>query len=233
MKKGSGVYRLAAPVSYNQTVTNRELSAIDRLLAGANDALRTIAAPAGRPARENPAGLIKESQLSPSEKSHAAGLMRVNHAGEVAAQALYKGHASVARDAEIEKQMQSAAAEEFDHLAWCEQRIQELGEEPSRLSPVWYAGAYTIGAVSGILGDKWSLGFIAETERQVVEHLDKHLDGLPREDARSRAIVEQMRDEEAEHGEKAIEAGAADLPPPVKTLMRFAAKFMTRTAYWV
>jgi ubiquinone biosynthesis monooxygenase Coq7 len=233
VKKGSGVYRLAALVSYNQTVTNRELSAIDRLLAGANDALRTIAAPAGRPARENPAGLIKESQLSSSEKSHAAGLMRVNHAGEVAAQALYKGHASVARDAEIEKQMQSAAAEEFDHLAWCEQRIQELGEEPSRLSPVWYAGAFTIGAVSGILGDKWSLGFIAETERQVVEHLDKHLDGLPREDARSRAIVEQMRDEEAEHGEKAIEAGAADLPPPVKTLMRFAAKFMTRTAYWV
>lgn len=159
--------------------------------------------------------------------------MRVNHAGEVAAQALYKGHATVARDHSIQQQMEQAASEEFDHLAWCEQRIEELGEEPSRLSPVWYAGAYAIGAVSGILGDKWSLGFIAETERQVCEHLDTHLAGLPPEDARSRAIVRKMRDEEAEHGEKAIAAGAAELPGPVKTLMRLTAKVMTRTAYWV
>ncbi len=214
-------------------MTKRELSPIDRLLAGAGDALRTIAAPAGRPARENPAGMIRETDLDPRAKSHAAGLMRVNHAGEIAAQALYKGHATVARDARIEKQMQRAAAEESDHLAWCEQRLQELGEEPSRLSPVWYAGAYAIGAVSGILGDKWSLGFIAETERQVCEHLDTHLDGLPPQDARSRAIIEQMRDEEAEHGENAVEAGAAELPGPVKTLMRLTAKVMTRTAYWV
>lgn len=212
---------------------NRELSTLDRLLAGADDALRTIAAPAGRPARDNPAGLIKDPPLTTSQKSHAAGLMRVNHAGEVAAQALYKGHASVARDTSIERQMQQAAAEELDHLAWCEQRIHELGEQPSRLSPVWYAGAYAIGAVSGILGDKWSLGFIAETEKQVVEHLDSHLDGLPAEDARSRAIIEQMRDEEAEHGENALAAGAADLPQPVKRLMRLTAKVMTRTAYWL
>ena len=214
-------------------MTKRELSPIDRLLAGAGDALRTIAAPAGRPARENPAGLIQEVDLDSRAKSHAAGLMRVNHAGEIAAQALYKGHATVARDASIEEQMQRAAAEESDHLAWCEQRLQELGEEPSRLSPVWYAGAYAIGAISGILGDKWSLGFIAETERQVCEHLDTHLDGLPPQDARSRAIIEQMRDEEAEHGENAVEAGAAELPGPVKTLMRLTAKVMTRTAYWV
>lgn len=214
-------------------MTNRNLSPLDRLIAGADDALRTIAAPAARPARENPATLITESNLNPRQKSHSAGLMRVNHAGEVAAQALYKGHATVARDTNIEQQMQDAAAEEFDHLAWCEQRLQELGEEPSRLSPVWYAGAYAIGAVSGILGDKWSLGFIAETERQVCEHLDTHLEGLPPEDARSRAIIEQMRDEEAEHGNKAIEAGAAPLPGPVKTLMRLTAKVMTRTAYWV
>ena len=159
--------------------------------------------------------------------------MRVNHAGEVAAQALYKGHATVARDNGIQQQMEHAASEEFDHLAWCEQRIQELGEEPSRLSPVWYAGAYAIGAVSGILGDKWSLGFIAETERQVCEHLDTHLAGLPPEDVRSRAIVRKMRDEEAEHGENAIAAGAAELPGPVKRLMRITAKVMTRTAYWV
>lgn len=212
---------------------NRELSTLDRLLSGADDALRTIAAPAGRGARENPAGLIKEPPLTTSQKSHAAGLMRVNHAGEVAAQALYRGHASVARDSDIEQQMQQAAAEEYDHLAWCEERIQELGEKPSKLSPLWYAGAYAIGAVSGILGDKWSLGFIAETEKQVVEHLESHLDGLPAEDARSRAIIEQMRDEEAEHGQKALEAGAADLPRPVKRLMRLTAKVMTRTAYWV
>lgn len=214
-------------------MTKRELSPIDRLLAGAGDALRTIAAPAGRPARENPAGLIKEPNLDPRQKAHAAGLMRVNHAGEIAAQALYKGHATVARDTSVEKQMQRAANEESDHLAWCEQRLRELGEEPSRLSPVWYAGAYAIGAISGILGDKWSLSFIAETERQVCEHLDTHLDGLPPEDARSRAIIEQMRDEEAEHGEDAVEAGAAELPGPVKTLMRLTAKVMTRTAYWV
>jgi ubiquinone biosynthesis monooxygenase Coq7 len=214
-------------------VTNRKLSALDRLLAGANDALRTVAAPAGRPARNSPADSIEESDLSDVQKSHSAALMRVNHAGEVAAQALYKGHATVASDNNVERQMQQAAAEEFDHLAWCEQRIRELGERPSRLSPMWYAGAYAIGAASGMLGDKWSLGFIAETERQVCEHLDGHLDGLPEADARSRAIVEKMRDEEAAHGENAIAAGATDLPGPVKTLMRLTAKVMTRTAYWV
>lgn len=159
--------------------------------------------------------------------------MRVNHAGEVAAQALYKGHAAVARDSSIERQMQQAAAEEFDHLAWCEQRIHELGETPSRLSPVWYAGAFAIGAASGALGDKWSLGFIAETERQVCEHLDTHLQGLPAEDSKSRAIVAQMRDEEQRHGEDAVAAGAAELPKPVKRLMQLTARIMTRTAYWV
>ena len=214
-------------------MTIRKFSPIDRLLAGADNALRTVAAPAGRPARDYPAHTIEEPALSAAQRSHAAGLMRVNHAGEVAAQALYKGHATVARDKTIQEQMQHAAAEEFDHLAWCEQRIQELGEAPSRMSPIWYAGAYAIGAASGLLGDKWSLGFIAETERQVCAHLDTHLDALPVEDARSRAIVETMRDEEAQHGESAVAAGAVDLPGPVKTLMRLTAKVMTRTAYWV
>jgi ubiquinone biosynthesis monooxygenase Coq7 len=232
-KKGSGVYRQTARFRYNPIVTIRELSPIDRLLAGADKALRTVAAPAGRPARDYPAGSIEEHDLNAAQRSHAAGLMRVNHAGEVAAQALYQGHAMVARDKTIQEQMQHAAAEEFDHLAWCEQRIQELGEEPSRMSPIWYAGAYAIGAASGLLGDKWSLGFIAETERQVCAHLDRHLDGLPAEDAKSRAIVETMRDEEAQHGESAVAAGAVDLPGPVKTLMRLTAKVMTRTAYWV
>jgi len=214
-------------------VNKRELSPVDRLLAGANNALRTVATPAGRPARDNPAAAIADPNLTTSQKSHAAGLMRVNHAGEIAAQALYQGHATVARDKDIEQQMQRAADEEFDHLAWCEQRLDELGQTPSKLAPIWYAGAFAIGAASGILGDKWSLGFIAETERQVCAHLDSHLDGLPEEDARSRAIVETMRDEEEEHGENAINAGAAELPGPVKKLMQLTAKVMTKTAYWV
>ena len=211
----------------------RHLTPLDRLLASANNALRTVAAPAGRPARANPAEHIIDAELDAREKAHAAGLMRVNHAGEVAAQALYQGHAAVARDKSIEAQMQHAADEEFDHLAWCEQRINELGEEVSKLTPVWYAGAFAIGAASGILGDKWSLGFIQETEKQVCAHLDSHLERLPEQDAKSRAIVEQMRDEEEEHGENAAKAGAAELPPPVRRLMTMTAKVMTRTAYWV
>lgn len=211
----------------------RQLTPLDRLLASANNALRTVATPAGHSARKNPAEHIIDADLTEPEKRHAAGLMRVNHAGEVCAQALYQGHAAVARNKTIEAQMQHAADEEFDHLAWCEQRINELGENVSKLSPFWYAGAFAIGAASGVLGDKWSLGFIAETERQVCAHLDSHLDSLPKEDAKSRAIVEQMRDEEEEHGENAIDAGAAELPRPVKRLMQMTAKVMTKTAYWV
>ena len=211
----------------------RHLTPLDRLLASANNALRTVAAPAGRAARPNPAQHVLGPELDARQKSHAAGLMRVNHAGEVCAQALYQGHAAVARDKTVEAQMQRAADEEFDHLAWCEERIHELGEEVSKLSPFWYAGAFAIGAASGILGDKWSLGFIAETEKQVCAHLDSHLDALPVEDAKSRAIVEQMRDEEEEHGDNAIDAGAAELPAPVKRLMQVTAKVMTKTAYWV
>ena len=211
----------------------RQLTPLDRLLASANNALRTVAAPAGRSARPNPAEHIIDAELDDRQKAHAAGLMRVNHAGEVCAQALYQGHAAVARDKTIEAQIQEAADEEFDHLAWCEERIHELGENVSKLSPFWYAGAFAIGAASGILGDKWSLGFIAETEKQVCAHLDSHLEALPAEDAKSRAIVEQMRDEEEEHGDHAIEAGAAELPAPVKRLMQLTAKVMTKTAYWV
>lgn len=211
----------------------RQLTPLDRLLSSANNALRTVATPAGRSARENPAENIVDANLNANQKRHAAGLMRINHAGEVAAQALYQGHAAVARDKAIEAQMQHAADEEFDHLAWCEQRIHDLGEDVSKLSPFWYAGAFAIGAASGVLGDKWSLGFIAETERQVCAHLDSHLDSLPPEDVKSRAIVEQMRDEEEAHGDNAIEAGAAELPGPVKHLMRLTAKVMTKTAYWV
>ena len=230
---GRGVYRLATARRYNSGMEHRQLSPLDKLLIGANNALRTVAAPAGRPARSNPAEKIADSNLDAKQKAHAAGLMRVNHAGEIAAQALYQGHATVARDKNIEQQMQRAADEEFDHLAWCEQRIHELGFEPSRLSPLWYAGAFAIGAASGVLGDKWSLGFIAETEKQVCSHLDIHLEQLPEEDVKSRAIVKQMRDEEEEHGENAVDAGAAELPRPIIRLMRATAKVMTKTAYWV
>lgn len=209
----------------------RPFSPLDRLIIGADNALRTVAAPAGKPARKNPADELPESELDDAERRHAAGLMRVNHAGEIAAQGLYQGHAAVARDPVIEQQMQHAASEEFDHLAWCEQRLRELNEAPSRLSPFWYAGAFAIGAVSGVLGDKWSLGFIAETEKQVCAHLDSHLDRLPDKDTRSRAIVSKMYAEEKAHGENAMEAGAAELPGPVQRLMRLMAKVMTSTAY--
>ena len=211
----------------------RRLTPLDRILAGANNALRTIAAPAGQPTRKNPATEISEADLNSQQRRHAAGLMRVNHAGEVAAQGLYQGHAVVARDADTESQMQHAAVEEFDHLAWCEQRLTELGESRSVLTPVWYTGAFLIGAASGLLGDKWSLGFIAETEKQVCDHLDSHLDRLPEDDSRSRAIVAQMRDEEQEHGDNAREAGAADLPVPVRQLMKLTARVMTSAAYRV
>lgn len=209
----------------------RELTPLDRILAGIGNALRTVAAPAGLSPRANPAADIDEGSLSPAQTAHAAGLMRVNHAGEVAAQGLYQGHAIVARSREIGAKMQQAADEEFDHLAWCEQRLEELGEKPSKLSPLWYAGALAMGTLSGVIGDKWSLGFIAETERQVCDHLDSHLHKLPAADARSRAIVTTMRDEEAEHGENAVAAGAAELPPTIKLLMRATAKLMISTAY--
>ncbi len=229
---GAAEYTVGGPcIAIIVTMQERHLTPLDRLLAGANNALRTIAAPAGRPARGNPATDIDETDLSDKQRTHAAGLMRVNHAGEVAAQALYQGHAMVARDPNIEQQMQRAANEEFDHLAWCEQRLTELGSRPSVLSPIWYSGAFAIGAASGILGDKWSLGFIAETEKQVCAHLDSHLENLPDNDDKSRAIVTQMRDEEQEHGENAIEAGAAELPAPLQRLMQLTAKVMTNTAY--
>ena len=212
---------------------DRNLTQLDRFIAGVNSALRTVNSDPTRAARPNPAAGIEESELTDDEKAHAAGLMRVNHAGEIAAQALYQGHAAVARDPEIQAQMEQAADEELDHLAWCEQRLEELGSEPSLFRPFWYAGSFVIGATSGILGDKWSLGFIEETERQVSEHLSDHLDRLPENDAKSRVIVAQMRDEEEVHGENAKNAGAAPLPLALRELMRGVAKIMKSTAYRV
>jgi ubiquinone biosynthesis monooxygenase Coq7 len=212
-------------------MNSRELNPLDRLLSGIDAGLRTLVAPTVRHTRPNPAEEIPDADLSAAEKAHAAGLMRVNHAGEVAAQGLYQGHASVARDKSTEKQMLEAADEELDHLGWCEQRLDELGESPSKLRPVWYTGAFAIGAASGILGDRWSLGFIEETERQVAEHLTGHLQMLPETDARSRAIVKQMCEEEEVHGANAKLAGAASLPLAIRGLMRLTAKVMTSAAY--
>ena len=211
----------------------RQLTPVDRLLASVDSFLKTVTTAPTHATRQSPARNVDDRPMTASEKSHAASLMRVNHAGEIAAQGLYQGHAAVARDPDIRGQMQGAADEERDHLAWCEERLKELGSAPSRLSPVWYGGAFVMGAASGILGDRWSLGFIEETERQVVQHLTGHLDRLPADDAKSRAIVHQMRDEEALHGANAKDAGAAELPTRIRRMMRLTAKIMTGTAYWL
>ncbi|MDX1404723.1 MAG: 2-polyprenyl-3-methyl-6-methoxy-1,4-benzoquinone monooxygenase [Woeseiaceae bacterium] len=211
----------------------RRMGPLDQLISGIDTALRAAFPVATRASRPNPASDLPEPELSADEKAHAAGLMRVNHAGEIAAQGLYQGHAAVARDPAVERQLLKAADEERDHLGWCEERLQELGSHPSALRPLWFAGAWLMGAASGVVGDKWSLGFIEETEKQVSEHLSGHLQRLPEQDTKSRAIVEQMREEEEAHGASARDAGAAELPVPVRQLMRATAKVMTGTAYWI
>lgn len=212
----------------------RQLTPIDYLLASADNALRTVLGAHGHHAgRPNPAGDIPDELENEDARRHAAGLMRVNHAGEIAAQALYQGQSVFARDASVRAAMHESAQEEVDHLAWCEARLQELDSAPSKLAPFWYAGSFAIGALAGAAGDKWSLGFVAETERQVESHLDGHLDKIAAEDARSRAIIEQMKADEIRHGDKAVAAGAATLPWPVQRLMRMVSKVMTTTAYYV
>lgn len=210
----------------------RNLSALDNLLIGLDQALRTVCAPA-QSQRPAPEVHDDDTALSASQREAAARLMRVNHAGEVAAQALYRGHAVSARTGALRGHMQRAAEEETDHLAWCEQRLEELGSRTSLLNPLWYAGSFAIGALAGLAGDKWSLGFVAETEQQVVRHLEDHLTRLPAEDAQSRAILEQMRKDEAQHATVAIEAGGAELPEMVKRAMALTSAVMTRSAYWL
>ena len=209
----------------------RNLSPLDRLFGQLDDALRTVCA-APQAARANPAD-GKSDDADAAGRTHAARLMRVNHTGEICAQALYQGQAMTARLDAVREKMEQAAQEENDHLAWTAQRIQELGSHTSYLNPFFYTGAFGIGACAGLVGDKWSLGFLAETERQVVEHLTGHLGRLPPQDQRSRAIVEQMRDDEGRHATLAIESGAAELPGPVKQLMRLASRVMTTTAHWL
>jgi len=206
------------------------LSLLDRLIEEFDRGLRTVAA-ANVAARPNPAGASPESVTDPAARRHAAGLMRVNHAGEIAAQALYHGQALTARNPAVRRSLLEAARDETDHLAWCEQRVRELGDRTSLLAPVWYAGSFAIGALAGLAGDRTSLGFVAETERQVIEHLESHLHELPPDDERSRRIVEQMQADEDRHGSEARAAGGRELPRPVRELMRRTAEIMTGTAY--
>lgn len=208
----------------------RALTPLDRLLDGAQNALETVFGNA-RAERPNPAGDRADVVLDDAERRHAAGLMRINHVGEVCAQALYVGQALVARDAATRAQLLDAAQEETDHLAWCADRLRELDSRPSLLNPLWYAGSHAIGVVAGLRGDGWNLGFVVETERQVEAHLDEHLQSLPEADLRSRAILETMKADEARHAANAEAAGARVLPPPIPSLMAAASKLMKSVAY--
>ncbi len=205
---------------------------IDRFITGFDKGLRTLFAPA-QTLRPVPGEAIPDASLDESQRQRSASLMRVNHSGEVCAQALYQGQALTARDTAAKQALEQAAQEETEHLAWTERRIAELGGSKSVLNPLFYAGSFAIGAISGLLGDKWNLGFLAETERQVVRHLEGHLERLPAEDQKSRAIVEQMREDEARHATSALDHGAAELPAPVKAAMKASSKMMTETAYWL
>jgi len=211
----------------------RHLSPIDQFITQADHALRTVLGKPKITERPDPATNIEDTQLSDDERRHAAGLMRVNHAGEVSAQALYQGQALTARLDDVRASMERAALEENDHLAWTENRLQELASHKSMLNPVWYAGSFAIGALAGALGDKWSLGFVAETEHQVVRHLDEHLQKLPTHDHKSIRILQQMKEDEAHHATVALEGGGAELPWPVKKLMGAMSKVMTSSAYYI
>jgi ubiquinone biosynthesis monooxygenase Coq7 len=210
--------------------TPRDHTALDRLLVDAQNALGTVFGSV-RAERANPGAGEAELVLDDDERRHAAGLMRINHVGEVCAQALYVGQAAVARDDATRRQLLAAAQEETDHLAWCADRLRELDSRPSLLNPLWYAGSYAIGALAGLRGDGWNLGFVVETERQVEAHLDQHLQQLPEADARSRAILETMKADEARHADNAQAQGARRLPQPIPTLMAAASKLMKTVAY--
>ena len=208
----------------------RTLSPLDRLLDSAQNALSTVAG-SPRAERANPGDSTPEVVLDDAERRHAAGLMRINHVGEVCAQALYIGQAAVARDPATRAHLLEAAQEETDHLAWCADRLRELDSRPSLLNPVWYAGSWAIGALAGLRGDGWNLGFVVETEHQVEAHLEEHLQTLPEADLRSRAILRTMKEDEARHAEHAEQAGAKVLPQPVPTLMAAASRLMKAVAY--
>ena len=208
------------------------LPTLDELIVAFDKGLRTVFAPA-QSLRPVPGDALAEADLTSEQRAHAAALMRVNHSGEICAQALYQGQALTARNPRARAALERAAQEETEHLAWTERRIEALGGRKSLLNPAWYAGSFAIGALSGLLGDRWNLGFLAETERQVVKHLEGHLYQLPVADEKSRAVLEEMRDDEARHATSAITHGGGELPEPARVAMRLSSRVMTETAYWI
>ena len=208
----------------------RHLTFLDQCIEQFDQAIRTMFGQPSGSGRVNPAQLASAEELNATEKAESISLMRVNHAGEVCAQALYQGQAMTARRSEVRNQMQEAAVEENDHLLWCRQRLDELGGHTSLLNPLWYTGSLLIGAATGLLGDKWSLGFLAETEHQVVNHLQSHLERIPPKDGKSVAILEQMKTDEARHKTSALNSGGLALPDPAKKLMTLMSRVMTSTA---
>jgi len=209
----------------------RHLTTIDNMIIGADRALRTLVAGEQIAERPSPAKEITETELTTEESRHAAGLMRVNHTGEVCAQALYQGQALTAKLPHVRAEMEKAAAEEVDHLVWCKERLDTLDSHTSYLNPLWYGMSFTIGACAGLISDKVSLGFVAATEEQVCKHLQNHLEELPAQDVKSRAVVTQMLRDEARHADMALQAGGARFPIPVKGLMTLVSTLMTKTSY--
>jgi ubiquinone biosynthesis monooxygenase Coq7 len=211
----------------------RSYTPLDHLIATFDQALRTVFGQPQITGRPNPADTLAEPELTHAERMESGRLMRVNHAGEVCAQALYQGQALTARHQKVRDSMQQAAREENDHLDWCDRRIRDLDSHRSYLNPAWYGGSFALGALAGAIGDKWSLGYVAETERQVVDHIDAHLNRLPEADSKSRAILEQMKEDEGRHGTMALAAGGTQLPRLVTHLMRLGSRLMTGTTYWI
>ena len=210
----------------------RTLSFADKLILQIDQGLRAISGATPPATRDYPAKDIQQTPMTEKEKKHVAGLMRINHTGEVCAQALYQGQALVARSKTLQQRLKQSADEELDHLNWCQQRLNELDSHVSYFNPLWHFGALSLGMIAGIAGDKWNLGFLAETEHQVVKHLEDHLQQLPEQDERDRRILEQMREDEAHHADIAIEYGGAKLPAPIKTAMHYSSKFMKSIAYY-
>ena len=208
-------------------------SAMDNLINGFDAALRTVSGAVGQPDRPSPARDSRDTQLTSEQKLEAARLMRINHCGEVCAQALYRGQALTAKNIGAVATLDQAAAEEADHLAWCQTRIKELDSHVSYLNPLWYAASFSMGALTGLLGDKVNLGFVAATEEEVCKHLDRHLALLPEEDHKSRQILTQMREDELRHKDNALTAGGANFPAPVKSLMHKVSSLMTKSTYWI
>ena len=210
-----------------------QLTMLDRCIGVLDGALRTLSNSGTGTHRPAPDAGLERPALSAAEARLSAGLMRVNHAGEICAQALYQGQALTTRNPALKASLERAAEEEHDHLHWCGRRVAELGSHTSLLNPLWYAGSLALGAAAGALGDRWNLGFLGETERQVTAHLDRHLTRLPAGDHASRAIVAQMREDESRHATHAMQSGGAELPPPVRRMMRLTSALMTRTAHWI